>query len=62
MGRQVEYRGKLTPRFWDYRCPSLQYFTGVRGPKSLRMGALDVGSHSVGVLATTVIKELSKSA
>ena len=34
----------------------------LRDPKSLRVGALDVGSHAVGVLATTIIKELSKSA
>ena len=34
----------------------------LRDPKSLRIGALDVGSRAVGVLATTVIKELSKSA
>ena len=34
----------------------------LRDPKSLRVGALDVGSHAVGVLATTVVKELSKSA
>ena len=34
----------------------------LRDPKSLRVGALDVGSRAVGVLATTVVKELSKSA
>ena len=30
--------------------------------KCLRVGALDVGSRAVGVLATAVVKELSKSA
>ena len=34
----------------------------LRDPKSLRVGAFDVGSRTVGVLATTVVKELSKSA
>ena len=34
----------------------------LRDPKSLRVGALDVVSRAVGVLATTVVKELSKSA
>ena len=34
----------------------------LRDPKSLRVGALDVGSRAVGVLATAVVKELSKSA
>ena len=34
----------------------------LRDPKSLRVGALDVASHAVGVLATAVVKELSKSA
>ena len=34
----------------------------LRDPKSLRVGALDVVSRAVGMLATTVVKELSKSA
>ena len=34
----------------------------LRDPKSLRVGALDVVSRAVGLLATTVVKELSKSA
>ena len=34
----------------------------LRDPKSLRVSALDVGSRAVGVLATTVVKELSKPA
>ena len=34
----------------------------LRDPRTLRVGALDVGSRAVGMLATIVVKELSKSA